>query len=171
MGRVPLRILLGPSLLLSIALSQDCSASEFACSGASTNTDTIAPSWCSSSNPLIVARPPSAISEGSDLGGAPFYCPHGDGSPFEQCFLVRLSGKNLDGAPSETMTSRADRQLFCWRGAGISQHADQSYHGGAAVSATSRLSKRSTALLKNDGSLGRLCLRVPIPLLQAELRR
>jgi len=90
MGRVTLRCLLGPLLLLSIALSQDCSASEFACSGALTNT--IAPSWCSSSNPLIVARPPSALSEGSELGGAPFYCPHGDGLPFEQCFLVRLGG-------------------------------------------------------------------------------
>lgn len=38
-------------------------------------------------NPLIVARPPSAISE-SDLETAPYYCPHGPGAPFEQCVLI-----------------------------------------------------------------------------------
>jgi len=51
------------------------------------------------------------------------------------------------------MTSRTDRQLFCWRGACISQHADQSYHGGAAVSVTSAYeNKRRSA---NKGSLDR----------------
>jgi hypothetical protein len=76
------RLIVAALLLLPPCYAQDdCPAGAFTCSASLDGV--ITPSWCSFYNPLIVAKPPSALATGAS---APYYC--SSEKPFEPCTLI-----------------------------------------------------------------------------------
>ena len=72
------------ALTTVVTTATECRSANFSCDPSAAYNATKA-SWCQSSNPLIIARPPSAVSL-APTASTPYYCPSLD--PFGTCALI-----------------------------------------------------------------------------------